>query len=601
MDRKSILVLVGSVVLLFVWFQIVPILFPPIPKPAATNVIATVTNAVHLPQTSIEAPTNLIAPALPMTNALPPLTRASTPERLEAIETSEAIYTFTSHGGGLKKVELKHYKENVGKGSRLAGPTNPLVTLNARAEVPILALRGDSALTGDGTFAMARISTNQIRCEKTMSNGLAVIKEFTVLSNYLLAARIRIENRSAQALAISQHSVAAGTASSVDHNEDPTLLGAYWYDGASHESVGPSYFDNRGIGGCLGLSSSQPRELYLNGHSNVLWVAAHNQFFTTALIAGSNQPAAALMVHRIHLPAMPAIHGKAPSPYGYDASLIYPPTILPAGQALARDFKLYSGPKEYKTLSRIGHQVDVVMGYTGFFGWFAKALLLSMNGLYLLVPHYAVVIILITIIIKLLFWPLTQASTRSMKRMSALQPQMKAIQEKYRDDPAKMNRKLMEFMKENKVSPMGGCLPMLLQIPVFIGFYQMIRTAIELRGVRFLWAADLSQPDTIAYVPGLDFPINPLPLIMGATMFWQARMTPPTPGVDPMQQRIMKYMPMIFMVFLYNFSAGLTLYWTVQNLLTIAQMKLTRTAEPTSPPPTPQPLPARKKLPRSRN
>ena len=192
---------------------------------------------------------------------------------------------------------------------------------------------------------------------------------------------------------------------------------------------------------------------------------------------------------------------------------------------------------------------------------------------------YGLAIIVITVIIKLLFWPLTQASTRSMKRMQELQPQMKALQEKYKDDPRKMNMKLMEFMKENKVSPLGGCLPMLLQIPVFFGFYRMIQSAIELRGARFLWACDLSQPDTILMLPGLNFPVNPLPLLMGATMLWQARLTPPSPGMDPVQQKMMRYMPLMFMVFLYNFSAGLTLYWTVQNLLTIAQMKLTRSRD----------------------
>jgi len=175
-----------------------------------------------------------------------------------------------------------------------------------------------------------------------------------------------------------------------------------------------------------------------------------------------------------------------------------------------------------------------------------------------------------------------------MKRLQALQPQMKAIQEKYKDDPARMNRKMMEFMRENKVSPLGGCLPMLLQMPVFIGFFYMIRSAIELRGAAFLWVADLSRPDTLFMIPGLGFipfigvpgvglPFNLLPLIMGATMFWQARLTPPSPGMDPMQAKLMRYMPLMFMVFLYNFSAGLTLYWTVQNLLTIAQTKLTST------------------------
>jgi len=220
---------------------------------------------------------------------------------------------------------------------------------------------------------------------------------------------------------------------------------------------------------------------------------------------------------------------------------------------------------------------------------------------------YGWAIVVITVIIKLVFWPLTQASTRSMKRMQALQPQMKAIQEKYKDDPVKMNRKVMEFMKEHKVSPLGGCLPMLLQIPVFFGFYRMIQSAIELRGAPFLWVGDLSKPDTWFVIPGLSFipfigvpgvglPFNLLPLIMGATMLWQAHLTPPSPGMDPMQAKIMRYMPLMFMVFLYNFSAGLTLYWTVQNLLTIAQTYLTRNvAEPPSTPKAPVLTPLQKK------
>jgi len=178
---------------------------------------------------------------------------------------------------------------------------------------------------------------------------------------------------------------------------------------------------------------------------------------------------------------------------------------------------------------------------------------------------------------------------------------MKAIQAKYKDDPVKMNRKVMEFMKEHKVSPLGGCLPMLLQMPVFIGIYVMIQSAIELRGARFLWVGDLTKPDTLFVIPGLGFipflgipgvglPFNLLPLIMGATMLWQAHLAPPSPGMDPAQQKIMRYMPLIFMLFLYNFSAGLTLYWTVQSLLTIAQTKLTRTIpEPTSTPKGPAP------------
>src|SRR5438046_4363620 len=121
---------------------------------------------------------------------------------------------------------------------------------------------------------------------------------------------------------------------------------------------------------------------------------------------------------------------------------------------------------------------------------------------------------------------------------------------------------------------------MLFQLPIFFGFYRMLQTAVELRGASFLWACDLSKPDTDWIIPGLNFPLNPLPLIMGSTQLWQTRLTPPSPGVDPVQQKIMQYMPLIFLFILYNFSSGLTLYWTVQNLLTIAQMKVNRANDP---------------------
>jgi YidC/Oxa1 family membrane protein insertase len=245
------------------------------------------------------------------------------------------------------------------------------------------------------------------------------------------------------------------------------------------------------------------------------------------------------------------------------------------------------------------NDVDKIMGF-GIFGFISKILLLAMNWLHqALNLGYGTAIIVITVLLKILFWPLTAASTRSMKRMAALQPQMKALQEKYKDDPTKMNKKLMEFMREHKVSPLGGCMPMMLQMPVFFGFFSMIRSAIELRGAGFLWVADLSKPDTLFVIPSLGIPFNLLPLCMGATMLWQARLTPASPGVDPTQAKIMKYMPLMFMVFLYNYSAGLALYWTVQNLLTVAQTKLTRNIDadlpPGAPPTSPTLTPASKK------
>jgi YidC/Oxa1 family membrane protein insertase len=181
-----------------------------------------------------------------------------------------------------------------------------------------------------------------------------------------------------------------------------------------------------------------------------------------------------------------------------------------------------------------------------------------------------------------------------MKRMQALAPQLNALKEKYKDDPQKLTSKQWELYKENKVNPMSGCLPMLVQMPVFIGFFTMIRSAIELRGASFLWAADLSKPDTVAMIPNLNFPLNPLPILMGIVMLWQSHLTPASPGMDPAQQKMMRWMPAIFIVFLYNYSAGLALYMTVSTTLGIVQTMVTKNIQ--LPPAAPASLtPATKK------
>jgi YidC/Oxa1 family membrane protein insertase len=138
---------------------------------------------------------------------------------------------------------------------------------------------------------------------------------------------------------------------------------------------------------------------------------------------------------------------------------------------------------------------------------------------------------------------------------------------------------MMEFMREHRINPVAGCVPILIQIPVFIGFYQMLNAAIELRGASFLWACDLSQADTLFIIPGLNLPFNLLPIFWAASTWWQTSLTPMSPGVDPAQQKIMKFMPFMFFFVLYNMASGLTLYWTVQNLLGVLQTKLTKPGE----------------------
>jgi YidC/Oxa1 family membrane protein insertase len=165
---------------------------------------------------------------------------------------------------------------------------------------------------------------------------------------------------------------------------------------------------------------------------------------------------------------------------------------------------------------------------------------------------------------------------RSMKRMQALAPEIAVLKAKYKDDQQKFTQKQMELWKKNKVNPMSGCLPMMVQMPVFFGFLAMIRCAIELRGAHFLWVADLTKADTLFVIPGLNFPFNLLPLLMVATMVWQAHLSPPSPSMDASQQKMMRYMPLIMLLFLYNYSSGMALYMTVSTLLSGVQTKLTK-------------------------
>jgi YidC/Oxa1 family membrane protein insertase len=598
MDRKTIIVLVISFGLLLVWTWLPNKLFPPKPLPPRTNAVAQATNLLESPSTNVVVP-----PPAAAGNVLPgprpsTLVPTGTPEQVEVVETAESRYTFTSHGGGLKLVELKRYPESVScRGQHSTGPHN-LASLNTAAPLPALTLLGGDALQGDGVFQLTR-TANGLRAEKTLSNGLHLVKEFETGSNYLVTVTARLENRSAQPLALPVQEWVIGTSTPMGLLDDATRLAVYWYNGTKRGQITLSDFSSTTFG-CIPRT---PPSQVTGGSSDVVWASVQNQFFALAVIPSSNAPATQIVVVKTNLPPPSAQELKEFSnanknPAGLLTSLTYPALTLSPTQSVVQQFYVYAGPKEFGTLARIttqfGQNLDEeIMDYRGFFGFFAKVLLLSMNGLHHLFSlPYGLAIIVITVIIKLVFWPLTQASTRSMKRMQAFQPQMKAIQERFKDDPAKMNRKMMEFMKEHKVSPLGGCLPMLLQIPVFFGFYRMIQSAIELRGAQFLWACDLSKPDTIFQIPGTGWNINPLPLLMGATMLWQARLTPASPGMDPAQQKIMKYMPLMFLVFLYNFSAGLTLYWTVQNLLTIAQMKLTRAKDQTPAAPAKAPVPA---------
>jgi YidC/Oxa1 family membrane protein insertase len=213
------------------------------------------------------------------------------------------------------------------------------------------------------------------------------------------------------------------------------------------------------------------------------------------------------------------------------------------------------------------------------FGWFdiiAKPFLWIMNHIYGVIPNYGVAIILLTVLTKILLWPLGNKSYKSMSEMKRVQPLMTEIREKYKNDKQKMNQEMMNLYRTYKINPMGGCLPMVVQIPVFFALYRMLYEAIELRHAPFVgWINDLSAPDRLFdfpfSIPFMEPPygIPVLTIVMGASMFLQQKMSP-APG-DPAQAKIMMFMPLIFTFIFINFSSGLVLYWLVNNILSIAQ------------------------------
>jgi len=183
-------------------------------------------------------------------------------------------------------------------------------------------------------------------------------------------------------------------------------------------------------------------------------------------------------------------------------------------------------------------------------------------------PNWGLAIIVTTLILKVVFLPFTLAASRSAKRMQKIQPEMQAVREKFKDNPQKLQAATMELFKKHKVNPLGGCIPILITMPFFFGFFQMLRSAAELRFSPFLWAPDLASADTVAHVFGL--PINIMPILMGATMVIQMRLTP-QPSVDNAQAKMLKFMPYIFTLFCYTFSCALALYSTVNGVFTIVQ------------------------------
>jgi len=284
---------------------------------------------------------------------------------------------------------------------------------------------------------------------------------------------------------------------------------------------------------------------------NLEWIAYEKTYFAAAIIP-QNKDSAAIIFKKDTEEERGSIFIGAK----------YPLRVLKPGSEVKDSFEVYIGPKRKEDLIKIAGHFGEIIDY-GWFTFLAKPLIWFLKWVYTYVPNYGIAIILLTIIIKILFWPLTEKSFGSMQKMQKIQPKMTALREKYKGDPARMNKEVMDLYKRHGVNPLGGCLPMILQIPVFFALYEGLLVAIEMRGAPFLlWIRDLSAMD----------PLLITPLLMGITMYIQQKMMPT--GMDPKQAKMMNLMPIMFTVFFLGFPSGLVIYWLLNNILTIGHQYL---------------------------
>ncbi len=600
MDRKAIAILVVAFGLALGLQPVAKMLFPtkPVP-PGATNGAPRVLNGTNIPAASLSAPgsqatvpsLNNVQPLAPATTA--PATPAG-PEKTAVLANKASRWIISSHGGGIRNVELLEYQAFTGRIAK--GRSNTPVLLNAPGLPPVLSLRNGAAIEGDGEYQIRQVDASTVTAEKTLPNGLHIVREYRLTTNeHLLHAVVRLENRTANVLSLPAVEWSTGAATLMNSHDKGDMLAVDWFNGSkTYQTLG--WVPTPGLL-CI---PSNPKVDYKSREDDgsIVWASVQNQFFT--LVTIPDRTAKEFTAVRTLLAApgadsMRADPGQNPQPVAVVSSFKQDGANVAPGKSLDYGFTVYAGPKEYFGLSRLQPSLDLNMEY-GIFGFFAKPLLLGMNFLHNSVKlPYGWCIVVITLFIKILFWPLTAVSTRSMKRMAELGPQLQAIRDKYKDDPKRLNEKTLLFMRESGYNPVAGCLPMIVQIPVFIGFFTMLRSAIELRGASFLWCPDLAAADTLFVIPGLGFvpllgvpglglPFNLMPLFYVGTALWQTHLTPASPQMDPAQQKIMRWMPLMFLALFYNYSAGLTLYWTVQNLLSILQTKLT-TTKPSDPAP----------------
>src|SRR5881398_1110635 len=510
MDRTAWIVVILCVVGLVLWQIYAAKQMSP--RPAPINAASGQASPTATPKVFEASPPPAVPEATPKSTE--PVSGFA--EKIETLRNSDVELRLTNRGGGIKEAVL--LRQIAEKGQR--------VVLNSAQNAPIGAIIEQPSAPTLPEFTASTESNSVVQFEGTTAEQVAIRKKFFFekspenKDNYVIEMDVDLQNRGSKPYQNPGYFVALGSAAPIHPKDYPSYTRLVWCIDGKAKGIDVGWFGSSG--GFLGLGQRAARPFYQENIAGAEWVAVSNQFFTT-LMAPLTAKASGVWGRRFDIE-----RSRDEKLLGIEGSLGMPGFHLQPGQTYSARFEIYVGPKLYHRLAQLPHNEAEIMDF-GMFKIVCQFLLNFMNLLHSWLGNYAAAILALTTIIKLVLWPIQNRANRSMRQMSALSPKMQELREKYKDDPTRMNQEVMKLYKQYGINPVGGCLPMVIQIPIFFGLFKMLSQAVELRNAKFLWVRDLSQPDTVAHLhlPFLTWPvpINIIPLCMAATQIWLMQMT----------------------------------------------------------------------------
>lgn len=571
MEKRAIYAILLTFLVIVAWSLIQSTFFP---QPTKTQPQEIKKEEVS-PQEKVAEKKTEIKETRVLREGKPPARAKGIPQKEISVETQNYWAVFTSEDARLKHFRLKKYEDRVneaalavkltqfvqeilGKKAEKAKKPEPLDLVNTRENknLPLgltingagLPVEENWEVDKDQLRLVQDGEKGEITFSKSLENGLKVVKRFKFTSDqYTVNLEVEVQNNSSKEITSQFGLEWIGkielTKLAEEDNKDYGLKYAF----LKSEKVEKKEFGGAGSSGCIpgcGSKKTTVEPFETKEIGNIKWFSFGGEYFSALVIP---PPSKEITV---------SVKGSEKEPLKVD--IISSPVTIPPREKVNTAYQVYLGPKDEDRLKALGVGAEKLVDF-GYFTIVAKPLLWFIRFTHKVTGNYGIDIIIISILIKIIFLPLTQISFKSMKEMQRVQPEMNRLKEQHKNDKARLQQEIMLLYKRRKINPMSGCLPMLIQIPVFIALYNALQNGIEMRHAPFLlWIMDLSAKD----------PIYVTPIIMGATMFIQQKMTP-TAG-DPAQAKMFLLMPVMFTFLFLSFPSGLVLYWLINNVLSIA-------------------------------